>query len=59
MRKLPEAVKPRRIAIDAGVGNDHQQIEHSQAPMERPGRNPIGRLWVSCAPCRAGAACQI
>ena len=31
MRKLPEAMKPRRIAIDAGVGNDHQQIEHSQA----------------------------
>jgi molecular chaperone IbpA len=31
MRKLPEAMKPRRIAIDAGAGNDHQQIEHSQA----------------------------
>jgi molecular chaperone IbpA len=30
MRKLPEAMKPRRIAIDAGAG-DHQQIEHSQA----------------------------
>lgn len=26
MRKLPEAMKPRR-----GAGNDHQQIEHSQA----------------------------
>ena len=31
MRKLPEAMKPRRITINAGVGNDHQQIEHSQA----------------------------
>ena len=31
MRKLPEAMKPRRIAIDAGAGNDQQQIEHSQA----------------------------
>jgi molecular chaperone IbpA len=31
MRKLPEAMKPRRIAIDPGAGNDHQQIEHSQA----------------------------
>src|SRR3982074_2684359 len=31
MRKLPEAMKPRRIAIDAGAANDHQQIEHSQA----------------------------
>ena len=31
MRKLPEAMKPRRIAIDAGAGNDHQQIKHSQA----------------------------
>jgi molecular chaperone IbpA len=30
MRKLPEAMKPRRIAIDIGAG-DHQQIEHSQA----------------------------
>jgi hypothetical protein len=31
MRKLPEAMKPRRIAVNAGDGNDHQQIEHSQA----------------------------
>jgi molecular chaperone IbpA len=31
IRSLPEAMKPRRIAIDAGAGNDHQQIEHSQA----------------------------
>ena len=31
MRKLPEAMKPRRITINAGVGNDDQQIEHSQA----------------------------
>jgi hypothetical protein len=31
MRKLPEAMKPRRITINAGVDNDHQQIEHSQA----------------------------
>ena len=31
MRKLPEAMKPRRITIHAGVGSDHQQIEHSQA----------------------------
>jgi molecular chaperone IbpA len=31
MRKLPEAMKPRRITINAGVSNDHQQIEHSQA----------------------------
>jgi molecular chaperone IbpA len=31
MRQLPEAIKPRRIAIDAGVSSDHQQIEHSQA----------------------------
>jgi molecular chaperone IbpA len=31
MRKLPEAMKPRRIAIDADAGNDHQQIEHSRA----------------------------
>ena len=31
MRKLPEAMKPRQITINAGVGNDHQQIEHSQA----------------------------
>jgi hypothetical protein len=28
---LPEAMKPRRITINAGAGNDHQQIEHSQA----------------------------
>ena len=31
MRKLPEAMKPRRITIHAGVGSDHQQIGHSQA----------------------------
>jgi len=24
---LPEAMKPRRIAVNAGDGNDHQQIE--------------------------------
>src|SRR5258705_12900797 len=46
MRKLPEAMKPCRITIHAGVGSDDQQIEHIQAAgSERPGRNPMGQLW--------------
>lgn len=31
VREVPEAMKPRRIAINAGGGNDNQQIEHSKA----------------------------
>ena len=31
MREVPEAMKPRRIEINAGAGNDNQQIEHQQA----------------------------
>jgi molecular chaperone IbpA len=29
LREVPEAMKPRRIAINAG--NDNQQIEHKKA----------------------------
>jgi molecular chaperone IbpA len=29
VREVPEAMKPRRIAI--GVGNDNQRIEHKKA----------------------------
>jgi len=31
VRELPEAMKPRRIAIKSGAGNDNQQIEHKEA----------------------------
>jgi molecular chaperone IbpA len=31
VRELPEAMKPRRIAIAAGAGNDNQQVEHKKA----------------------------
>ena len=32
VREIPEAMKPRRIAIASGVaGNDNQQLEHKQA----------------------------
>jgi molecular chaperone IbpA len=31
VRKLPEGMKPRRIAITAGAGNDNQQVQHKEA----------------------------
>jgi molecular chaperone IbpA len=31
VRELPEAMKPRRIAIASGAGNDNRQINHQQA----------------------------
>jgi molecular chaperone IbpA len=31
VREVPEAMKPRRIAIAPGAGNDNQQIERKQA----------------------------
>ena len=31
IREVPEAMKPRRIEINAGAGNDNQQIEQKQA----------------------------
>jgi molecular chaperone IbpA len=31
VREVPEGMKPRRIEINAGVGNDNQQSEHQQA----------------------------
>lgn len=31
VREVPEAMKPRRIAINASVGNDNRQIDHSKA----------------------------
>jgi molecular chaperone IbpA len=31
VRELPEAMKPRRIAIKSGAGNDNQQIERKEA----------------------------
>jgi molecular chaperone IbpA len=31
VRELPEAMKPRRIGIKSGAGNDNQQIEHKEA----------------------------
>jgi molecular chaperone IbpA len=31
VRELPEGMKPRRIAITAGAGNDNQQIQHKEA----------------------------
>jgi molecular chaperone IbpA len=31
VRELPEGMKPRRIAITAGAGNDNQQVQHKQA----------------------------
>ena len=31
VREVPEGMKPRRIEINAGVGNDIQQTEHRQA----------------------------
>ena len=31
VREVPEGMKPRRIEINAGVGNDNQQSQHQQA----------------------------
>ena len=31
VRELPEGMKPRRIAITAGAGNDNQQVQHKEA----------------------------
>jgi molecular chaperone IbpA len=31
VRELPEAMKPRRIAIASGAGNDNRQINHQEA----------------------------
>ena len=31
VRELPESMKPRRIAITAGAGNDNQQVQHKEA----------------------------
>jgi molecular chaperone IbpA len=31
VRELPEGMKPRRIAITVGAGNDNQQVEHKEA----------------------------
>ena len=31
VRKLPEGMKPRRIAITASAGNDNQQVQHREA----------------------------
>jgi molecular chaperone IbpA len=31
VREVPEAMKPRRVQINAGAGNDNQQIEHQKA----------------------------
>src|SRR6266404_4387325 len=31
VREVPEGMKPRRIEINAGVGNDNRKIEHQQA----------------------------
>ncbi|MGO8913190.1 MAG: Hsp20 family protein [Bradyrhizobium sp.] len=31
VRELPEGMKPRRIAIAAGAGNDNQQVQHKEA----------------------------
>jgi molecular chaperone IbpA len=31
VRELPEAMKPRRIAIASGVGNDNRQVNHREA----------------------------
>jgi molecular chaperone IbpA len=31
IRELPEAMKPRRIAIASGAGNDNRQVNHQEA----------------------------
>jgi molecular chaperone IbpA len=31
VRELPEAMKPRRIAIASGAGNDNRQVNHQEA----------------------------
>jgi molecular chaperone IbpA len=31
VRELPEAMKPRRIAIASGAGNDNRQVAHQEA----------------------------
>ncbi len=31
VRELPEGMKPRRVAITAGAGNDNQQVQHKEA----------------------------
>jgi molecular chaperone IbpA len=31
VRELPEGMKPRRIAITAGAGNDNRQVQHKEA----------------------------
>jgi molecular chaperone IbpA len=31
VREVPEAMKPRRVQINAGAGNDNQQIEQKKA----------------------------